>query len=307
MPGMPSLIAAVFDNNSRGSRDGKGGRVSSVARDIATVHRISTGAFACSREGMTGVDSRGFCTHTIFLRSGELSVDQCGHHRRLGAGDIFVACAWQPMTLAGSGETDMLVITLPGWWSLDRFMDSLQVLPHLYISKDYFAAPIIADLAQLIVDLREDDIPAIPQALTMLSDLLRTALAAGTRPETIMPRAQGRMGEILWFIAHNIERPGLSAQDAAAYLKCSVRTIYNTCAAHGTSFSAVVMETRLVTAQYQLNRSSERISQIAYDVGFSSLSHFSRLFRARFGVTAKTMRATGQSKMAPAPARDLPR
>jgi len=293
----PALVASVFENTFRGPREGKGWRVSSVARDIATVHHISTGAFTCSIEGFTGIDGRGFCTHTVFLRSGELSLDQCGRRHRLLAGDIFVACGWQPMALSASGELDMLVITLPGWWSMQRFMDTFQMLPDLYISKDYFAAPIIADLAQLILDLKEDDTLAIPQALTMMADLLRTALAAGTKAETIIPRAQGRMGEILWFIARNIEQRGLSAQDAAVALKCSVRTIYNTCAAHGSSFSALVIETRLVAAQYQLLRSNDRISQIAYEVGFSSLSHFSRLFRARFGVTAKTMSAANRCKI----------
>lgn len=290
---LKSSLIAVFDNSFRGSREGNGWRVTSVTRNIATVHHIGAGAFACSLEGAAGADGRGFCTHTIFLRSGELSVDQHGHRRRLQAGDIFVACAWQPMALAGSGEVDMLIITLPGWWSLQRFLDNLQILPDLYISKDYFAAPLIVDLAQRIPDLKDDE--NVPQALTMLSDLLRTALAAGARPETILPRARGRMGEILWFIARNIEQTGMSAQDAAAKLKCSVRTIYNTCAAHGTSFSAMLIETRLVAAQYQLVQTEERISQIAYDVGFSSLSHFSRLFRERFGITAKTMRANSRS------------
>jgi AraC-like DNA-binding protein len=293
---LPSLIAAVFDDTFRGSREGEGWRVSSVSRDIATVHHISTGAFACFA-GVTGVGARGFCTHIIFLRAGKLSVDQHGHQRSLLAGDIFVACAWHPIALAGSGKVDMLVITLPGWWSMQRFMDKFQVLPDLYISKEYFAAPLIANLAQLILDLKEDDRLAIPQALTMIADLLRTALAAGTKAETIMPRARGRMGEVLWFIARNIEHRGLSAQDAAVSLKCSARTIYNTCAAHGTSFSALVIETRLVTAQYQLVRTNERISQIAYNVGFSSLSHFSRLFRARFGITAKAMSAGNRAEI----------
>jgi hypothetical protein len=235
MPAIHSPIAAVFENNARGSREGKGWRISSATRDIATVHQIATGPFECATEGLTGMDGRGFCTHTIFLRSGALSLHQNGQHRRLLAGDIFVACAWQPMTLAGSGAVEMLIITLPGWWSLQRFMDSLQVLPHLYIVKDYFAAPLIADLARLILELDEDSQPAIPQALTMLADLLRTALHAGARSETIMPRAQGRMGEILWFIARNIEQTGLSAQDAAVQLKCSVRTIYNTWSPPSTS------------------------------------------------------------------------
>jgi AraC family transcriptional regulator, positive regulator of tynA and feaB len=289
MPATPSLITAVFEDRFRGTREGDGWRISSVPRDIATVHHIATGAFACSIEGGTAADGRGFCTHIVFLRSGKLAVDQHGHQRRLVAGDIFVACGWQPLVLAGSGKVDMLVITSPGWWAMQRFLDGFQVLPDLYISKDYFAAPIIADLAQLILGLDEGDTLAMPQALTMLADLLRTALAAGAKADGVMPRARGRMGEILWFIAQNLDHRGLSASNAAKSLKCSVRTIYNTCASHGTSFSALVTETRLVAAQYQLIRTNDRISQVAYEVGFSSLSHFSRLFRARFGVTAKTM------------------
>ena len=293
----PSLIAAVFNDTFRGSREGEGWRISSVQRDIATVHRLVTGAFACSMEGGASADGRGFCTHITFLRSGKLTVDHQGHQRRLVAGDIFVACGWQPMALAGSGKVDMLVITLPGWWSMQRFMDKFQILPDLFIAKDYFAAPIIADLAQLILELDEGDTLASPQALTMLADLLRTALAAGKKAESVLPRARGRMGEILWFIAQNLDQRGLSASDAAKNLKCSVRTIYNTCAAHGTSFSALVTETRLVSAQYQLIRTNDRISQVAYEVGFSSLSHFSRLFRARFGVTAKTMCAGNRAEV----------
>lgn len=296
MPANSSPIAAVFENNARGSREGKGWRISSVARDYATVHQIVTGPFSCATEGLTGMDGRGFCTHTIFLRSGAMSLNQNGQPRSLLAGDIFVVCGWQPMTLAASGAVDMLVISLPGWWALQRFMDTLQVLPHLYVDKDYFAAPLIADLAHRILRLDDSRQAAISQALTMLGDLLRTALQAGARSDSVMPRAQGRMGEILWFIARNMEQPGLSAQDAAAELKCSVRTIYNTCAAHGTSFGAVVIETRLVSAQYQLVRGRERISQVAYAAGFSSLSHFSRLFKARFGITAKAMRAVGASQ-----------
>lgn len=294
---LPSLIAAVFDDSFRGSREGDGWRISSVPRDIATLHHITTGAFACSIEGGAAADGRGFCTHIIFVRSGRLAVDQHGHQRRLVAGDIFVACGWQPMALAGSGKVDMLVITSPGWWAMQRFLDGFQILPDLYIDKDYFAAPVIADLAQLILGLDEGDTPAIPQALTMLADLLRTALAAGVKADSVMPRARGRMGEILWFIAQNLEHRGLSASDAAKSLKCSVRTIYNTCASHGTSFSALVTETRLVAAQYQLIRTNDRISQVAYEVGFSSLSHFSRLFRARFGVTAKTMVAGNRAEI----------
>jgi len=194
------------------------------------------------------------------------------------------------MTLEGSDNLDALIIALPAVWAMQRFLDGFLILPDLYVSKDYFAAPIIADLARILFDPTTDDDAVASQGLTMIADLMRTALAACVDAEKSQPRWQGRMGAILEFIIRNLDTPGLSAQDAATSLKCSVRTIYKSCAAYGTSFNAFLNEIRLVTAQYQLMRTNDQVSQIAYGVGFSSLSHFSHLFRARFGVAAKTMR-----------------
>lgn len=291
MAATPAQIASVFPANLvRGLRGGDGWHADSVLRDIATIHHLTSGAVAFSLEGATAFDGPGFCAHVIFLRSGELSVGQAGHVRTLSAGDIFVACAWQPMTLDGSDEIDALIIALPAWWAMQRFLDGFLILPDLYISKDYFAAPIIADLARTLFQLTAADDDVASQGLTMIADLMRTALPACADRQKSLPRWQGRMGAILEFIIRNLDTPGLSPQDAATELKCSVRTIYKSCAAHGTSFSAFLNEIRLVTAQYQLMRTNDRISHIAYGVGFSSLSHFSHLFRARFGIAAKTMR-----------------
>ena len=291
MAATPAQIATIFAANPvRGLRGGDGWHVDSVLRDIAIIHHLTSGAVAFSLEGATTFDGPGFCAHIVFLRSGELSVGQAGHSRTLSAGDIFVACAWQPMTLEGSDNLDALIIALPAWWAMQRFLDGFLILPDLYVSKDYFAAPIIADLARTLFDPATDDDAVASQGLTMIADLMRTALPACVDAEKALPRWQGRMGAILEFIIRNLDTPGLSAQDAATSLKCSVRTIYKSCAAYGTSFSAFLIEIRLVNAQYQLMRTNDRISEIAYGVGFSSLSHFSHLFRARFGVAAKTMR-----------------
>lgn len=291
MSALPPQIAALFAADpERGSQSGDCWSLTSVQRDVAVVQHLTSNAFSCSQDGPTEFEGQGFSAHVIFVRSGELSVGQCGHRRTLVAGDIFVCCAWLPLTLDASDALDALIITLPGWWALQRIMDHFQILPHLYVGRTYFAAPIILALAQRLFDMNDASDAEASQGLVMIADLMRTALAACVDADKVLPRAQGRMGEILWFVARNLEKHGLSAQDAAASLKCSVRTIYKACAAYKTSFSAVVTETRLVTAQYQLLRTNERVSEIAYGVGFASLSHFSRLFRARFGMPAKEMR-----------------
>ena len=298
MTATAAQIASIFPANPvRGLRGGGGWQVDSVLRDIATIHHLTTAGFAFSLEGATAFNGPGFCAHVILLRSGKLSVDQAGHSRTLSAGDIFVACAWQPMTLEGAGDLDALIIALPAWWAMQRFLDGFLILPDLYVGKDYFAAPIIADLAKTLFELPKGNEPAAAQGLTMMADLMRTALASCVDAEKTQPRWQGRMGAILEFIIRNLDTPGLSPHDAAASLKCSVRTIYKSCAAHGTSFNAFLNEIRLVTAQYQLMRTNDRVSQIAYGVGFSSLSHFSHLFRDRFGVSAMTMRQNGCARL----------
>ncbi len=291
MAATPAQIASIFAANPiRGLRGGGGWHVDSVLRDIAMIHHLATNAFAFSLEGVARFDGPACCAYLIFVRSGELTIGQAGHSRILASGDIFVACAWQPMTLEGSDNLEVLIMALPAWWAMQRLLDGFLILPDLHVGKDYFAAPIIANLAQVLVELPTGSDIVASQGLAMIADLMRTALAACVNAEKAPPRWQGRMGAILEFIIRNIDTPGLSPQDAAKSLKCSVRTIYKTCAAYGTSFNAFLYEIRLVTAQYRLVRTNDRISQIAYDVGFSSLSHFSHQFRARFGVSAKTMR-----------------
>ncbi len=298
MTATPAQIATIFAANPvRGVLGGDRWHVDSAARDIATIHHLTTGDFAFSLEGATDFNGPGFCAQIIVLRAGKLSVDQAGQSRILSAGDIFVACAWQPMSLEGSGSLDALIIAVPAWWAMQHFLDGLAVLPGLYVPGDYFAAPTIADLGQTLFALPDGDEASASQGLTMIADLMRTALGACADEGKAQTRWQGRMGAILEFIIHNLETPGLSAQDAAVSLKCSVRTIYKTCAAYGTSFNAFLNEIRLVTAQYRLMRTNDRISHIAYGVGFSSLSHFSHLFRDRFGVSARTMRQNGLARL----------
>lgn len=291
MTGINSQIAAIFTPGQcpLGAGSAEDWRRTSVQRDIARFHHLTCGPFTCALPGARSADSRTLCSHVLFIGSGALRVGQWGHTRILGAGDIFVACGWLPMALDAADDLEMLVVELPAWWAVQRFIDRLQILPDLYVGRDFFAAPIIHKMARAVFELPEDD-AAASGGLDMMADLLRTALAACVDTSKTMPRALGRMGAILGFVAQRLDQPGLSAQDAAASLKCSVRTIYKTCSSYGTSFNGFLMEIRLVAAEHQLLRANDRVSQIAYSVGFTSLSHFARLFKARFGVPANTYR-----------------
>src|SRR5579859_992354 len=204
----PQIAATISADPVCGLKSGDGWSVKTVRRDSAILHHLTSSAFACSMDGPTKFDGWGFSAHIIFVRSGGLRVGQFGHSRTLLGGDIFICCAWLPLTLDASDGLDALIVTLPGWWALQRIIDELQVLPHLYVGKAYFAAPIIAELAQRLFALDDGSEAEASQGLVMIADLMRTALAACVEAERVLPRAQGRMGEILWFVARNLDKPG---------------------------------------------------------------------------------------------------
>jgi len=61
----------------------------------------------------------------------------------------------------------------------------------------------------------------------------------------------------------------------------------------GTTFTAYLNEVRLAEARKLLSTSSMRISEICFEVGFRSLSHFTRLFKKVEGFSPKTYRLKG--------------
>jgi len=54
--------------------------------------------------------------------------------------------------------------------------------------------------------------------------------------------------------------------------------------------SRLLLEVRLCNAMMLLQASDDYVGQIALDSGFANHAHFSRLFKARFGITPSQLR-----------------
>jgi AraC-like DNA-binding protein len=95
-------------------------------------------------------------------------------------------------------------------------------------------------------------------------------------------------------IAAHFQDPELSLEIAAQCQGISPRYLQRLMASSGTSFTEHVNELRLQRAFELLTEphdSAQRISDIALEVGFSDVSHFNRLFRARFGDSPRRVRS----------------
>jgi AraC-like DNA-binding protein len=98
-------------------------------------------------------------------------------------------------------------------------------------------------------------------------------------------------------IAAHFQDPELSLEVVARCQGISPRYLQLLMTSSGTSFTERVNELRLQRAFALLidsHGNARRISDIALEVGFSDISHFNRLFRARFGVSPRDVRNAGK-------------
>jgi len=111
--------------------------------------------------------------------------------------------------------------------------------------------------------------------------------------------ADARLHAALEHITTRFHDPALSLAAAAKTQGISARYLQSLLEASGSSFTERVTELRLQRAFALLTEAGEgprRISDIALAAGFSDISHFNRLFRARFGDTPSAMRAERRKK-----------
>jgi AraC-like DNA-binding protein len=107
-----------------------------------------------------------------------------------------------------------------------------------------------------------------------------------------------RIGAILREIASRAATVDLSAAQIGAIVGVSERYVRQLLQDTGKTFSEHVLEQRLLLA-YKLLMSPHgarrKISEIAFAVGFSDISHFNRSFRRRFGDVPSAIRVATKS------------
>lgn len=131
--------------------------------------------------------------------------------------------------------------------------------------------------------------------VTHIHDLVAIAIGACTSlgESSASSVVATRHSAVLDYIATHFQEPELSVQTVARCQGISPRYLQRLIASSGSSFTGYVNELRLQQALKLLTESSggpQRISDIALQVGFSDVSHFNRLFRARFGDSPRNVR-----------------
>jgi AraC-like DNA-binding protein len=220
----------------------------------------------------------------LVARKGAVDIGLYNRVVCIEAGDALLLTAIEPLVVSTSDAFSGTWIELPIWWLVELFGGGL-VGARMKLDGNLITTFLLRSvLARLTAAQAGDNVGDI---IDVFGDILRRCLIiAGREGEG----EEGQMARITLFVARNYRQEGLSPRDAAQALGCSLSNIHKCCASAGTTFGNMLAGMRLSVAAYRLTRDRQRISDIAFDCGFASVSHFCHAFKATHGVTPKTMR-----------------
>lgn len=290
-----SALQAAF-GSSEGGHNGSGALDCTAVRGgIADIYLVETKSFNCGVYSDAPAVSCYPRTRALVVETGSIRVTRRKPSRVLLPGDIFIPMRWQRYDIEISGRTTFFIIDFLDRWDAKQTAGEIMTSRECYIPRTFFSAPAIAHLTR---QCYTQDLPEAlkKRAILMLASLLRQSFEAILPGEIATPPAERRMIQIVQFVCSNVDKIGLRPANAAKKFNCSMRTIQKTCADSGTTFGKLLLEIRLSLAARRLSLGEERISTIAYSGGFASLPHFSRAFKARFGVCPRLYRANLQDQ-----------
>jgi AraC-like DNA-binding protein len=224
-------------------------------------------------------------------------VRHLGRTLDMKSGEAVVLTGAEPASFGGPAQESVSLLRVP-----------VRLLSPLVAGLDSaYGRPIPADspalqlLTRYLGILRESGTFAVPelrqQAVAHIHDLIALAIGA-TRDAAEIARGRGaraaRLPLIKQDIATRLDQPGLSVATIAARHRLKARQIQRLFESEGTTFTEYVLAQRLARARRLLTNplhAGEKISTIAFEVGFRDLSHFNRAFRRRYGMVPSDLRA----------------
>ncbi|MEO0412991.1 MAG: helix-turn-helix domain-containing protein [Pseudomonadota bacterium] len=240
--------------------------------------------------------------HDCFLVSMQLTgqghVQQAGRTATIKPGEFALYDVTRPYSLTFEKDYRQLVLTLPRAKLLERFSD-VESATAISVASTHSATQLATTLfSQLSTHLPQLDHFTVQKLQNDAVDLLVDALRAQTVPD--MPQ-QGQSQTLLTqriirFIDANLADPELKPETIAAAHGISERYLRKLFEKRDKTASDYIWQRRLEHARLDLTNPAKAhisLASIAYDWGFKDPSHFSRTFKAAFGLSPREARKRG--------------
>jgi AraC-like DNA-binding protein len=235
----------------------------------------------------------------LVARSGAMMATQLGNEVSPGIGDGFFALNGEPFEL-NHASINAAVLIVPRA-ALAPLVPNVEDAGLRHIPRDNEALRL---LVGYLHGLPQDVGIATPElrhlVVTHVHDLMAMAIGA-SRDAAAVAADRGvraaRLAAIKADVLAHLALGNLGLAMLARRHQLTPRSIQLLFEAEGTTFSAFLLEQRLVRAYRMLTdprHAGATISAVAFAAGFGDLSHFNRNFRRRFGATPSDVRAAGR-------------
>jgi AraC-like DNA-binding protein len=227
---------------------------------------------------------------------GEGTILQDGRAARLAPGDFALYDSTRPYELHFDAPFQQYVLRLPGP-TLRTALRDTQSLTASTVSGQRGAGHLMIGMIQTLAadigTLAPESAAAVAESVTQILLAGLAGLPAARRQPvsnlTVLHREQIRA-----CARARLRDPALSVAGIAAQLQLSPSTLHRAWAGEACSIAEWIWSQRLDAARRDLcdpGLGARSVSDIAFSWGFNDAAHFSRAFRARFGCSARELRA----------------
>jgi AraC-like DNA-binding protein len=233
------------------------------------------------------------CYYVQLIQAGNLNVLQARAVLPTNAGTGALFCASEPYDLQCLGKVRAYYLELPRAEFASRFAKDRVPLSATMSTghglgriATEFCASLAAQGSALEASVRA-------RLGEELMDVLALAFDAAQRDAPLADPVvrQARLRSIKVWLEDHLCDPGLTLEAVAKANAISLRYLHSLFRLEGTSVSQWIWNRRLERSYDMLLKSDARsLTEIAYDVGFNSSSHFSTMFRRRFGIRPSDLR-----------------
>lgn len=291
-----AVVASTFDNLVVDA-DREGFEGSMDVRDLGgmDLSRVASSA-AVVRRGRSALAQRPYFKLHVQDVGASLNV-QDGREAVLGEGDLMLCDPARPYTIRFDDPNRMLVLRIPSERLTDRMSDP-EALCGRRLAGDGLAGSLLTSFIRTLWTNAGRGVAPVGEAvqdaaLSLLAAVARESEGA-VRSDGDLDPGQGAGGRIKRFINENLCDPDLSVGRVADALGVSPRYVQMVFAGMATTPLAYIRRKRLERAAKALREAGGacNITALSFDLGFNDLSHFSRAFKAFYGVGPREFRAS---------------
>jgi AraC-like DNA-binding protein len=225
---------------------------------------------------------------------GDCRLTQGGRSVRVRPREMVLYDSQQPYRMTFSGPYRQIALKLPRRLLQDR-VPCLDTLIARQMSGQSLPGRFLFDFIITMCDVKRESAreSLINRLEAHVIDLLATALSEIASEQPLSANRQAQLARVKAHILAHLDDPGLCPAEIARQQSISHRSLYELFAGEDLQVSKWIKAQRLERIRRDLGDSllsSWPITTIALRRGFKDFSHFSRAFRAQYGISPRAYR-----------------